>query len=352
MQALLMLLVAMAPGAEIREHADAILSKQLADGAIIHTQSGDQITISPYYGNYAALGLFEAYQVTGDKKYLGAGIKWTDWYFKHMDLRGVIHDYEGTASDYHSTEKYLATDSYAATFLMCVNMRRMLTRDHRFVMRETGKIFGAHKAMLATLDVDGLTFAKPDSPYKYMMGNSEVFEALWHSRQIAHLLRNYAWVHEVYYARRDMKKAFEQLRDENGLYAWAKAGNAAVTVQDAGEFYPAGLANLFVAALGPVDWHARQDTVLATYEQFPVFADLPPDQLYWWVVAAQRVGRKGIALQAFESMKDKVQERDLAVDHAYYIRALTSLKHVRKGPKRTSVMMGSTFIDIPRAAVR
>ena len=57
MQVLLMLLVAMAPDAEIREHADAILSKQLADGAIVHTQSGDQITISPYFGNYAALGL-------------------------------------------------------------------------------------------------------------------------------------------------------------------------------------------------------------------------------------------------------------------------------------------------------
>ena len=352
MQALLIFLVAMAPEAEIRQHADAILSKQLSDGAIVHKQSGDQFTISPYAGNYAALGLFEAYQITGDKKYLEGGIKWTDWYFKHMDLRGVIHDYEGTANDYKSTGKYDATDSYAATFLMCVNMRRMLTHDHRFVMRETGKIFGAHKAMLATLDVDGLTFAKPDSPYKYVMDNAEVFEALWHSRQIAHLLRNYGWVHEVYYARRDMKKAFEQLRGDDGLYAWAKAGDAAVTVEDTGEFYPAGLANLFVVALGPAEWHQRQDTVLATYERFPVFADLPPDHLFWWVVAAQRVGRKDIALQAFESMKEKVQTRGLAVDHAHYIRALASIKHAHTGPKRTKVLMGSTFIDIPRAAVR
>jgi len=69
MQALLIFLVAMTPKGEICEHADAILSKQLADGAIIHQQSGDQITISPYFGNYAALGLFEAYQITDDKKY-------------------------------------------------------------------------------------------------------------------------------------------------------------------------------------------------------------------------------------------------------------------------------------------
>ncbi len=352
MQALLIFLVAMAPEAEIRQHADAILSKQLSDGAIVHKQSGDQITISPYAGNYAALGLFEAYQITGDKKYLEGGIKWTDWYFKHMDLRGVIHDYEGTANDYKSTGKYDATDSYAATFLMCVNMRRMLTKDHRFVMRETGKIFGAHKAMLATLDVDGLTYAKPDSPYKYVMDNAEVFEALWHSRQIAHLLRNYAWVHEVYYARRDMKEAFEKLRGEDGLYAWAKAGDALVTVDDTGEFYPAGLANLFVVALGPSEWHDRKETVTATYQRFPVFADLPPDHLYWWIMASQRVGRKDIALQAFDFMKAKVQERDLAVDHAFYVRALASIKHAHSGPTRTKVLMGSTFIDIPRAAVR
>jgi hypothetical protein len=342
----------MSPEGEIRQHADAILSKQLADGAIIHQQSGDQITISPYFGNYAALGLFEAYQVTKEDKYLEGGIKWTDWYFKHMDLRGVIHDYKGTVDDYESTGEYDATDSYAATFLMCVNMRRMLTKDHRFVMRETGKIFGAHKAMLATLDVDGLTYAKPDSPYKYVMDNAEVFEALWHSRQIAHLLRNYAWVHEVYYTRRDMKEAFEKLRGEDDLYAWAKAGDSLVTVEDTGEFYPAGLANLFVVALGPSEWQDRKDTVLATYERFPDFASLPPDHLYWWVKAAQRVGRRDIALEAFKHMKDKVEARDLAVDHAFYLRAVAGIKRAHKGPKRTYVHMGSTFIDIPISAVR
>ena len=142
------------------------------------------------------------------------------------------------------------------------------------------------------------------------------------------------------------------LRGEDGLYAWAKAGDATVTVEDTGEFYPAGLANLFVVALGPSEWHDRRDTVLATYRRFPNMTGLSPDQLYWWIVAAQRVGRKDIALQAFESMKAKVQERDLAVDHAFYLRAIASLKHAHTAPKRTKVMMGSTYIDIPRAAVR
>ncbi len=352
MQALLLVLLAMAPEAEIRAHADAILSKQLADGAIVHIQDGDQITISPYFGNYAALGLFEAYQVTGDKKYLEGGIKWTDWYFKHMDIRGVIHDYEGTVDNYKSTGSFTATDSYAATFLMCVNMRRMLTKDHRFVMRETGKIFAAHKAMISTLDVDGLTFAKPDSPYKYVTDNAEVFEALWHSRQIAHLLRNYAWIHEVYYTRRDMSDAFEDLRGEDNLYAWAKAGDEPVTVEDTGEFYPAGLANLFAVALGPAGWHDRRATLAATYERFPNFIDLPPDHLYWWIAAAQRVGRKDIAIRAFEEMKPKVEARGLAVDHAFYIRAVASIKRAHTGPRRTRVLLGSTFIDIPRQAVR
>lgn len=352
MQVLLLVLAAVAPVQEVRDHADAILARQLEDGAIIHLQQGDEITICPYYGNHAALGLFEAYRLTKDKKYLEGGIRWTDWYLKRMDIAGAIPDFKGTAAGYQACGECDATDARAATFLICANTRRMLTSDFRFVLREQGKLFAAHKAMLATLDVDGLTRAKDSSPHKYTAHNAEVYAALWHSRQIAHVLRAYEWTHEAYYTRRAMEKAFKEMRDGQGLYAWAKSGDTTLTVVDKPEFQPAGLANLVTAAVGPTGWHEAKDTVRATYDRFPDLGACSPDQLYWWVAAAQRVHRKDISNRAFDLMKTSVEARGLAVDHAYYIRALASMKHVRRPPKRTDVLMGSTFIDIPRTATR
>jgi hypothetical protein len=64
MPILIACLIATVPLHEVRTHADAILNHQLDDGAIVHMQQGDSITIVSYFGNYAALGLFEAYRLT------------------------------------------------------------------------------------------------------------------------------------------------------------------------------------------------------------------------------------------------------------------------------------------------
>jgi hypothetical protein len=352
MHALLILVVAMSPNPDIVAHGDAILALQLDDGAIIHQQEGDRITISPYFGNYATLGLFEAYRLTGDKKYLDGGAAWTDWYLDHMDLHGVVHDYQGTRTDYKSTGTCDATDSYAATFLACANMRRMMTGDFRFVMREHGRLYLVYKAMKATLDVDGLTFAKPGHDTKYTMDNAEVYDGFWHARQLAHVVRNYEWVHDAYYARRKLKQVFEDMRGEDGMYAWAKKGETLVTTADTNEFYPAGLANLFVAAIGPVSQRKAKTTVRSTYEAFPDMGACAPDHLYWWVAAGDRTNQKDIASKALGLLKQKVDSRGLAVDHAHYIRALSTMKCLGRGLKRKKVLMGSTYIDIPRSATK
>ena len=111
MQALLTFCCDDAEGRDLRT-CGRYLVKATADGAIIHQQRAT-ITISPYFGNYARLGLFEAYQITDDKKYLEAN-QVTDGISKQHGSPGVIHDTRNR-QHYESTGECDATDSYAAT---------------------------------------------------------------------------------------------------------------------------------------------------------------------------------------------------------------------------------------------
>lgn len=352
MHILMVLLVGAAPFQQgIRDHADAIMAQQLNDGAIVHTQDGETITIRPYFGNYAALGLFEAYRVTRDKKYLDAAIAWTDWYLGRIGPNGIPPNYEGTREEYHPTHECMGVDSCAATFLMCADARRSLTHDWHFVAREHGKLWRTHQAMMATADVDGLTHATPGGVQKLTMDNAEVYEGLAHGRLLARTLRDYSWNETVYYARRKMKAGFRELRDEDGLYAWAKsnAGELSV-VSETSEFYPAGLAQLFVAAIGPITRREAKEAYRKTLERFPDIESCAADHLYWWVTAGHRVKDLRTANRALSAMGGKVEARGLAVDHAYYIRALSLLR--TGGPRRVGVPMGSTFTETPRGSLR
>ncbi|MBN2307951.1 MAG: hypothetical protein JXR94_03210 [Candidatus Hydrogenedentes bacterium] len=345
------LVVSSPMGGEICEHADAILAHQLEDGAIVHVENGDEITIEPYFANYSALGLFEAYRLTREQKYLDAGIAWMDWYFKHMGANGAVCNYAGTRADYRPTVLSESTDATAATFLMCANMRRLLTRDLRYILREQSNLWKTYMLMVSTADVDGLTYAKADYPHKFTMNNAEVYEGMWHARQIARTLRDYSWNRRVYYARHKLEDGFAGLRGPDAFYAWGETNTgAALTTAQAADFYPAGVANLAAVALGPVKKCKARKTLDATYQRYPEIGACAPDHLYWWVAAAVRVNRRQIGQQALEAFRQKADERGLAVDHALYIRAL-SLVHMGR-PNWPGVPMGSTFAHAPRQAVR
>ena len=361
MEVLMAILIAVAvppqghgPASEVRTHADAILAKQLPDGAIVHTQKGDEIQISPYFGSYSALGLFEAYRVTADKKYLDGAVAWTDWYLEHMDVSGMVSDYKGTREKYSPIQTMDPTDSYPAIFLMCANVRRALTNDWRFVVREKPRLWKTYCVMMSTADVDGLTYARAGFPYKLTADNAEVYEALWHAKQLAHELRAYQWNEEIYYARRKIKKAFEGLRGPNGLYAWRMGSAAGTPTVETGDFYPVGLASLAAVEMGPVGVHKGAETVRRAYETYPDLDKCDADQLYWWIMAARRVHRNDIASKAIALMRTKVDERSLALDHALYICALTNWTRAEgmRPAKAHRPIMGSTFIDVPKQAFR
>lgn len=347
---LVMLILAALPVDEVRAHADAILSCQLPDGAIVSASTGDEIAIVPYWGNQAALGLFEAYRVTDDKAYLDGAIAWTDWYLKHMTPDGRIAEYRGARDDYQPVGEMRDDVSAAASFLECANTRRILTHDRYFLLREQAKLWSAHERLMAGLDYDGLAVAGSETPVKPTLLSAEAYDGLYHSRQIARSLREHAWNTEIYYARRKIDKSFERMQADGGLYPAEKAQAAEVANGGSQAFNGVGLASLAAIAKGPLSEREAKETLRQVRQLYPELDSCSTAQLYWWVLAATRAEDKSLAAGALKRMEERVAAANGPVDHAYCIRAITLVNEGE--PRRFGVPMGSTYIPYQRPIFR
>ena len=343
MSLLAILLIAAAPAGDIGVHGDLILAQQLEDGAIIYAQDGDNIAILPYHGNYAALGLFTAYRTTGEAKYLEGANRWTDWYLEHVDHTGFISNYAGTRDHYAATDSNGLSIPSAATFLKCASMRRMLTHDDHFVLRERGKLSAIYHHMMDEQDVDGLVPVSPVENIKVTLHNAEVYDALEYAKRLAHALRDYKWSEIIYYDRRKLDKGFQTLRDEYDMYAPMKTGTAAegdaALVLD--QFASASLA---AAAIGPVGWHKAKATVREASTRYADLTEAPPSELYWWVMSARRVHRLDQAREALRVMDHRVTAHRPTSEHGMLILALASMEH-KVVPGKFGNPMGSTFVE-------
>jgi hypothetical protein len=151
-----------------------------------------------------------------------------------------------------------------------------------------------------------------------------------------------------------MKKAFEGLRGASGMYAWRMGPASGFPEVEGGDFHAVGQASLMAVTFGPLGSRKGKETVKTAYSTYPDLASCNADHLYWWVMAAREARLNGIATEAFNLMGRKVAERGLAVDHAFYIQALARMKRMGglRDTKSHRVMLGSTFIDIPREGVK
>lgn len=169
--------------------ADWIESLQLASGAITtfatpRDQSDAKLAVNPYFANFAALGLLEAGR-------LGPVERWIRWYVEHMN-RPDTHGLTGTVYDYtvdpisaieSPTGDYDSVDSYASTFINLVlaylragtGEPATAARTHAFVASLRDELTEVANVMIAIMDKDDLTWAKPGWMVKYVMDNSEVF---------------------------------------------------------------------------------------------------------------------------------------------------------------------------------
>ena len=164
-----------------------LASTQLSNGALPMTPTtSGTATVNPYFADFAALSMLNQAD-----KYASNVKKYMEWHFDHLntaktdynDVDGTIYDYTATVSNGKVTgeshsNSYDSTDSYAATFLMVVQKYVEKTGDKAYAVSRAKDIERVVNALFATVDKDGLTWAKPDYKIKYLMDNCEVYEGM------------------------------------------------------------------------------------------------------------------------------------------------------------------------------
>jgi hypothetical protein len=210
--------------AVVRADADWVLSGQCPDGAIAnHPPDG---TVQPYLANFAALGLLRAATVTGDVRYSAAAWHWLSWYQGHMDASGFIDDWTNSGCHLRDGGVRDSTDAPAGLFLLT-----LLAAQRGFPRGAGGApelpgfsagITAALGAIEATQDTDGLTWAKPGYPVKYLMDQSEAYAGLVAAGELGRMLGSAGIVERATRDATRMRQGVDGLWDPvAGSYVWA-----------------------------------------------------------------------------------------------------------------------------------
>lgn len=221
-------------------NANWIMNEVMPDGAIEIYPDSPPTSIEPYFANYAAMGLARAGLLTGNQRYTNAAWNWLTWYANHEGAHGFVTDYTFKAGVETSTGTEDSTDSYAGTFLSAVAMAYP-TNPSRLAGLAVG-IQGAIGAILATQDRDGMTWATPSYPVKYLMDNGEAYDGLEAAARMEHALGNTAWATVATTAANAMYNGIQTLWNPSaGDYNWAKFGNGSQQSTNWAVLYPDAL---------------------------------------------------------------------------------------------------------------
>lgn len=165
----------------LKNQLDWLSSLILPEGEFIMNNKTPDSTckIVPYFSNIACLALLE------DPTKLPQIKKYISWYISHLN-RPDKHGVNGTIYDYWirknnelvSTKDYDSNDSYPATFLTLSLRYYQKSNDKRFFDINRRNFDLITDSLISSMDLDYLTWAKPDYKIKYLMDNCEVYQGL------------------------------------------------------------------------------------------------------------------------------------------------------------------------------
>ncbi len=312
-----------------------IMEFQNQDGAIVLGAGGNRGRIIPYFSNFAVLGLLRAYELTHIPDFLTSARRWLEWYVNHMNADGTVYDYTGLYPDHKPTGDYDSTDSYAATFILAVWRYYRVTGSRDFLTQMYPYVVKALGAIDLTYGRDGLTFAKPGWPVKYLMDNAEVWLGLAAGWSISATLGDIAYENLFAFL---ADKTMDGLRNQFWL---SDEGYYAMSIQSDGTkytrmdtWYPDALSNiLFLAVTGSTDNSLDRDIFDMLYDRFYVKQRKPMPsgvtdntQYLWWAMAACQVGRDQAATGLIEEFAGREGMRNtetLPVSAGHLIRVLS-----------------------------
>lgn len=266
-------------GGAVEHGLELIRGCQLPDGVIRMRAEGEAVWVVPYCGNFAAMALVAG----GEAGDLERAERWLLWYAARQHVDGTIDDHEGTVRAYRSSGRCDSTDAYAATYLMAAR-RYQAARGGEL----RGEVVAAARRALGAIEAvaqgDGLTYARPDYPMKYLMDNVEVAGGL---AEGAALFQAAGLGAEAERARRLGARVAGALprfwSERDACYAVA-IDEAGVLTVGLDRSYPDGLAQLYAMAhLGPPR-RGLWTRVRATFR--PGEEGVPVER---WLMAARRV---------------------------------------------------------------
>ena len=336
------------------QELEFLASLQLANGALPMTGAPEtKLNMNPYFADFTALALLDAgrtYEETV-RAYIG-------WHFAHLntaeeDVNGVdgtIYDYvisvsggkiqEQIALDEKGIKHYDSTDSYGATFLSVLKKYAEKTGDAALLRPRYEAVTRIASAMTATMQANGLTFAKPDYPVEYLMDNCEVIQGS----------EDYAWLLEHVYADRaeaagqaeKARRTADLIRCSIERDMWNEEGSFyETTVDEQGrpawhfdwnEFYPSATAQLFPLIFGILDpktsraqkLYAGFNAAFGTGEEQKNWRRLSTPSPFVWGDIAQAAARMGDTEAVAEYMA--AYEKAAGAEHAYPIYNADSAK--------------------------
>jgi len=244
--------LAHAAPSDVPDDSDWIRSAQLADGAITHYV--DHVKIWPYLANFAAIGLARASVTTGNSAYGTAAWNWLTWYQKHQDANGFVTDYVITNGVETSTGDMDSTDAYAGTFLLAARYTWKSTGNLSRLKKLAVGVNAAVRAIEATQDADGLTWAKPSWHVKYLMDQAETYAGLRAAAEIGKAIGDKTLKNRATRDADRMSTGVAALwNPTTNSYDWAVHDTGAHTATNWSVFYPDGLQQAWTVAFGLAD---------------------------------------------------------------------------------------------------
>jgi hypothetical protein len=280
----------------VRAEADWVLANQTPVGAL--ASHWDLARIDPYLGNFGALGLARAADVTGDVRYADAAQAHLEWYVSAMDDSNMVYDHQREGELYLPTTDLDSTDGYAGTFLLAVSELSVPAGDTARAQALHEGVRRAVASLAMTQQPDGMTWAKPDYKAKYLMDQAEAYSGLLGAVQVAELLGDEPLAAEARTRAERLRTGVEGLwQPGSGSYDWALHEDG-TRVPSGGAFYPDAASQLWAVAFGLVPPERQRALVDASVNAHPDWVEpgsaTTTSTMYWpvvsWALAASGQG--------------------------------------------------------------
>lgn len=303
----------------LNHEAEWISSLQFESGAIptysdpIANYDG-KYKVVPYFTHLGLLGLLEK------EEYASTVKDYMDWYFAHLNRvetdstpAGSVYDYivETDRQTETPTNDFDSTDSYASTFINLLRKYAEVTGDHQYLIDHKEDILLVASAMLSTMQEDGLTWAKPSYPVKYLMDNTEVYKGL----------KDLVWICNEIFKDPEAAAIYDQHQtdvyqgiqnglwlSEKNMYSHGKTGDGTLLNPDWNTFYADATAQLFPIWTGVID--PKSEEALSIYNTFneyhPGWPVLEKSDAFPWALIAYTAAIMGDKIrvdQFLESVK-------------------------------------------------